>query len=197
MGHRAISRQSVLCFRGPDTGDKVVLPHQERFNFTGPFSVAVWFKVERFTGKYQTLIAKGAYSWRLQQDVGRNMLAFDTNPKRGEFPAGFHKVSGRTDVADGRWHLAAAVYEPAGAVARKRLYIDGRLDAEGETRMPIYDNGEPVWLGNDSMETTYEIQGWIDEVAIFARALSPDEVTAMFHAGNPSDPQLGKEVPHE
>ena len=34
----------ALHFRGPGSEDKVELPEQDRFNFSGPFSVAVWFK---------------------------------------------------------------------------------------------------------------------------------------------------------
>ena len=42
------------------------------------------------------------------------------------------------------------------------------------------------------MASTHEFEGWIDEVAIFARGLSADEVAAMFQAGNSDSPRIGK-----
>ena len=126
----------ALRFRGPGTGDKVVLPHQERFKFTGPFSLAVWFKVEQFTDKYQALITKADVLVATPAGRRHEHACLRHEPEGGKFAARAHS-SGRTDVADGRWHLAVAVYEPDGNVARKRLYLDGRLDAEGQTPMPL------------------------------------------------------------
>ena len=97
-------------------------------------------------------------------------------------------TNGQTDVADGRWHLAVAVYEPIGNVAKKRLYVDGRLDAESEAPLALHQNDDPVWLGAAFGYAGREFYGQIDEVAIFARALLADEVAAMFAAGSPDNP---------
>ncbi len=173
-----------LYFHGPGSGDEVALPWQDRFNFTGPFSVAVWFRAERFTGMWETLIAKGDTSWRLQQARDTHFLEFGTDHDQNGEPV-CHDVIGHTGFADGRWHLAAAVYEPVGRIARKRLYLDGRLEGEGEAPLPLHHNDEAVWLGAnaDRNRTNREFHGAIDEAAIFTRALSRDEVAAMFGAG--------------
>jgi hypothetical protein len=42
-----------------------------------------------------------------------------------------------------------------------------------------------VWVGASSLCPDRELEGRIDEVAILARALSIEEVAAMFEAGNP------------
>ncbi len=182
--HGRFPGRSALYFHGHGSGDKVVLPEPERFNFIGPFSVAVWFKVERFTEMYQALVAKGDTTWRLQQSGDTNLLAFDTDyDQNGERVP--HHMPGRTEVADGRWHLAVAVYEPAGGVARKRLYLDGRLEGEDEAPLPLNENDEPVWLGANGRGSGREFWGLIDEAAVFAAALSADEVEAMFQAGSP------------
>ena len=70
----------ALYFHGPGSGDKVVLPKQERFKFTGPFSLAVWFNIDRFTLNTGGLITKGHESWRLHQ-FGDNprLISFDTD----------------------------------------------------------------------------------------------------------------------
>ena len=90
------------------------------------------------------------------------------------------------NAADDRWHLATAVVEPAGNVGRMKLFLDGRLDAEGESPLPLSRNNEPVWLGNNSRCSDRAFPGLIDEVAIFNRAISAAEIKAMFKAGNPA-----------
>ena len=86
----------------------------------------------------------------------------------------------------GLWQQACkTTMEPAGSVAKRRLYVDGRLDAENESSLPLRQNNESVWLGANSMSPGCEFQGLIDEVAVFARVLSADEVAAMFEAGSP------------
>ena len=51
----------ALYFHGPGSGDKVVLPEQERFNFTGPFSVVVWFRPDRFTTTVSSVDRQGRH----------------------------------------------------------------------------------------------------------------------------------------
>ncbi len=181
----------ALYFHGRNCGNRVALPEQERFQFAGPFSVAVWFKTDRFEGKWVVLVAKSDTSWRLQQHGDANALTFDTDL---EFSSDRPKatMAGRTEVADGRWHLAVAVFEPGDDTTHKRLYLDGRLEAESRLPQPIHlrQNDEPVWLGDNSMrlDPSREFQGLIDEAAFFAAALSADEVAAMFQAGDPDHP---------
>ena len=172
----------ALQFRDFDSNDKVVLPHQERFNFTGPFSVAVWFKLERFTVEHQALVTKGDHAWRLQRSIDDDNLVFGTN--HGAHSV-VHRLTGRTGVADGRWHLAVAVYEPSGATAWKRLYLDGRLNVEEAAPSSLCGNGQPVWLGNNSDSSLNRaFCGCIDEVAIFARGLSAEKVQELYRGGS-------------
>ena len=187
----------ALYFRGPGTNSTVVLPEQQRFNFTGPFSVAVWFKVAEFTSAigHQGLVTKGNFSWRLQQCDVTNTLGFYTNAA-GQDDGSIVRANGETEVADRHWHLAVGVYEPAADVVHLRLYVDGRLDAEQQSPWRLRQTDNPVWLGANCGYQGLEFQGWIDEVAIFARALSAAEAAAMFSAGSPGSP-LRKNVDHQ
>ena len=108
---------------------QVVLRGGERFPSDGPFSVAVWFKAERLCLTWDVLISKGADGWRLERS-GPDLCTFETgsDPDHAKIE---NTLGGKTHVADGRWHLAVVVYEPMGPIARKRLYMDGRLDVGG------------------------------------------------------------------
>jgi hypothetical protein len=136
----------------------------------------------QFAGSHEGLVTKGNQSWRFQQSSERTELKFDTNygPKLE------HGLAGKTEVADRRWHLGVAVYEPVGNTAHKRLFVDGRLDVANESPLSLNRTEHPVWLGANSGYPGLEFQGWIDEVAIFGRALSAGEVRKMFEAGDPA-----------
>ena len=171
----------ALLFHGPGSGDKVRLPEQERFNFQGAFSIAVWFKVSQFMGSHEGIVTKGDGQWRFQQSSERDELVFGTNYG----PKNVHRLPGTKRVSDNRWHLGIAVYEPAGKTARHRLYLDGSLNAENESPLPLQSTDRPVWLGANCDMTERELRGWIDEVAIFRRGLSAEEAAAMFKEGSP------------
>jgi hypothetical protein len=168
----------ALCFRGPGSGNSVELPEPKRFDFAGPFSAAVWFKTERFTTIHQALITKGNTAWRVQRFFDKNFLTFDTT-----HAGGIDNTVGRTNAADGRWHLAVAVCSSTGNGMLKRFYMDGRLESEMQAKSPLARNSLPVCLGSNNRGCEFE--GLIDEAAMFSRALSAAEVTAMFEAGNP------------
>ena len=78
--------------------------------------------------------------------------------------------------------------EPREKSHRKRLYLDGRREVEIDDPKPLGRSAEPVWIGASSLCPNREFEGLIDEVAIFARALSIEEIAAMFEAGNPANP---------
>jgi hypothetical protein len=173
----------ALFFRGRGTNDKVVLPEQERFNFTGPFSLGVWFQAAPFSPDcISALIAKGGPTWRLERFGTTNCLTLDTI---GDDALKF-KLLPHTQVTDRRWHLVVAVVEPRDGSHHKRLYLDGRLEAENEIAMPLARSDEPVWLGAMNLRANREFEGRIDEAMIFARALPVEEIAAMFQAGTPT-----------
>lgn len=189
----------ALLFHGTRSGDKVVLGEPQRFRFAGPFSIAVWFKVDRneVGPCCHGLVVKADYSPRLLQYADNRPLAFDTepNPLPPDPDRAAQMTTAKTNVSDGQWHLAVATCTPEGATAWKRLYVDGRLEAEDIVAAPLHQSNEPFWIGAHGGETNREFHGLIDEVAFLARTLSDDEVTAMFEAGNPAMPALSKAQP--
>jgi hypothetical protein len=180
--HGRLPGKYALYFHGRNSGDRVILPHEERFRFTGPFSVAVWFKLDRFAEQFQAIVAKGDRSWRIQRHRDTDLVTFDTN-----WMASSESLPSRTKVFDGRWHLAVATYRPVGKKAEMRFYLDGRLEAEKPNALPLEQTDAPVWIGADSTLSGLELYGLIDEVAILGRVLGSDEVEAMFRAGCPDN----------
>ncbi|MEX0326392.1 MAG: LamG-like jellyroll fold domain-containing protein [Puniceicoccaceae bacterium] len=99
-------------------------------------------------------------------------------------------------INDGKWHHVAAVVPSRGAILDDvRLYIDGSL--AGETKSTggssVVNTAQANWMGIGVLlsKSGYKLDkemgmkafdGWIDDFALWTRALSPAEVAAL-HAG--------------
>jgi hypothetical protein len=182
----------ALLFHGAGTNNRVVLPEQQRFDFDGPFSIAAWFQTVPFPrDSIPSLIAKGHSSWRIQRHGNNTQgITVDTS---FEVSGGkdYPMPPSRIAVGDRRWHFVVVVIEPKKDSHYKCVYVDGRKDSEVTVLAPLLKSDEPVWLGQSNTFADRDWNGLIDEVAILSRAMSAEEVRAMFEAGNPAGNQGG------
>jgi hypothetical protein len=177
--------KKALSFKGRYSSDYVEINPSSNsyFNFQSSFSVALWFRVEQFDAPWQTLIAKGDQSWRLQRFASSRCI-FAGLSWRGQ--RNFPKVEGITPVDDRRWHLATAVFECGSEFDEVRLYLDGRLEGSDQRpHDPGYwaGNSMPVRIGDNAEMPGRNFSGLIDEVSIFQRALTPEEILRMYQTG--------------
>ncbi len=91
---------------------------------------------------------------------------------------------GTTDLIDGEWHHVAAVLEDDGTpdVSEVKLYVDGRLDpiaAGGRPRAIDTSSGGEFRIAYDLNNTARSYQGLMDDVRIYDRALSADDIQAL------------------
>ena len=98
----------ALAFDGD--GDYIDMGKDSAFDITNQITVSAWIKVNAFNKDWQTIIAKGDSSWRLQRNAGNETLEFACS---GLVVPGsdWGPVYGNTDVNDGHWHHIAGVYD--------------------------------------------------------------------------------------
>ncbi len=87
-----------------------------------------------------------------------------------------------------QWYHVLVTYEP---VAKARLYVNGALaDTYTDIDSPWIDRSTPVLIGHSyfSQYLNYFFEGTIDEVRIYDRALSEDEILDLYWSMFP-DPQ--------
>ncbi|QNN23502.1 hypothetical protein HED60_14875 [Planctomycetales bacterium ZRK34] len=182
------AQKPALRLHGSGSGNRMELPADvsAKMNFKGSFTVALWCRTDEFQTMWQTLIAKGDSAWRIHRLETSNTISFDTSHE------GADTLEAMSRVDDGRWHHIVATYE-AGEMAEKRLYIDGKLEAQQSFRW-IDANTQPVWIGNNSEKNDRAFNGLIGEVAVFDRALSDTEIEQFYRVGrveatlgNPTD----------
>ena len=158
-----------------DGDDYVNLGSHPKFDISNQITVAAWIKVDAFDKDYQTIIAKGDSSWRLQRTADTDTLEFACSglPMPGNRYSG--GIYGRINVNDGQWHHVAGTYD--GSIIS--LYIDGALDVSAETVGSIKTNDHEVHIGANAQKSGRFWNGLIDDVRIYNYALGTDEIAAI------------------
>lgn len=82
-----------------------------------------------------------------------------------------------TNLADNKWHYVAFSFQ-SGISNGTKLYIDGNWKID--TTMTISDQTVQLFIGKGIPTTGQEFSGLIDEVAVFSRALSPQEISQYY-----------------
>jgi len=162
------------------TNDYVTVPSSPDLNFgSNPFTISTWIKTSQ-TGSWKRIVAKrdptgGGYWYSLVINDSRARL---------ELCAGCNLDSGSI-VNDGEWHLIVVTRDRTANMFN--MYIDGILENTRTDNGFAFDNGigSPLEIGKWASESyggTYA--GLIDEVQIFNRALTADEIAAIYNAGS-------------
>ena len=85
------------------------------------------------------------------------------------------RVTGNVDIRTNQWQHLAVVFSTNSGVAS--LYINGILNASGSLSPPLATPTN-VFLGRDSITSHYFWNGQMDEVCVWNRALTNNEVFA-------------------
>jgi hypothetical protein len=146
--------------------------------------------------RYPGIVAK-------RSDYGVNndftMFIWVDNHLFGDTQGNLDRPESDAAIANGAWYHLAIVYDgTAAAASREKMYINGVWDSDHQADpsltvgpaaigigfMPTYNQTDsgPVPDGN-----AFFI-GRIDEVAIWTRALRPDEIAALYTATTPLQP---------
>jgi hypothetical protein len=148
-----------------DCGDNPLLGMQE----TNEMTAACWLTIRSIPAAWAGIVAKGEHAWRMSNvnlDPRFHFgISFWTEPTPS--------IDGVTAVGFDEWHHVAGVYGN-GSVS---VYLDGVLDASAETATPIMANEFNVEIGRNPEGTDRTWDGLIDELLIYNRALSAEEVS--------------------
>lgn len=155
----------ALSFDGKD--DRVDAGARAEFEFQGPFSITLWMKVKAFTKEWQAIVTKGEGSWRIVRFETGNSISFTTTGLSAEH------TKANTRINTNTWRHVAAVYDGT----KKYLYVDGALDATVSVSGVLAPSvGKPVWIGASSDNGDRYLDGQLDDVRIYSRALTGAEV---------------------
>ena len=168
---------------GVDQFVQTPVENEETFDFqdeTG-FSISAWYRVDEFTKSWQALIAKGEGNrWRIHRRGGEGQLT--GNGGSGDVPG----ATG--DVNDGEIHHLVLVSDPENE--QVRFYADGELVSEGGAPA-IQSNDNPMMIGENPDARGRTWGGLIDDVGVFNRPITDDEVALIYNGGNGNPLMVG------
>lgn len=189
--------KEALEFKRP--GDRV------RMNLDGTFSAitfACWVKVDALDRKYNSLLLTDGYEsgephWQIFEN-GSLMFSIAYYPDNGakgakaKFNQMYFSKPVITSSSLGRWHHLAVTYDNQTGAAVQ--YFDGR--EVGREVSPLHQPGRPIRfgpceIGNWGLPTqghqfpVRNLNGAIDEFAIYSAALGPGEIRDLYENGKP------------
>jgi len=179
----------------PDTGTENL-----RFGLGDSITIESWVRVRSIRdGQQVYLVGKGRnrtkefgernqnYALRLKGSGGKALVGFlfSSLPLDGK-PSGWHRWWSTDGFSpDEGWHHAAVTYT-FGKADSVRGYIDGHevkgvWDMDGATdRAPVSD-ADALVIGTGYRRSPEEtLDGWLDDVAIYRRILSPETIGAHY-----------------
>jgi tetratricopeptide (TPR) repeat protein len=167
-------RGRVLSLDGKD--DYVDCGRDQIFNFDKAVTIACWVKFLTPSGhEDQTIVCRTGQNWRLEREEGSvDFYCNDIRPTES--------ITGRSTVSDRQWHHFAGVYDGQQIC----VYLDGSTDGCARSSGSINVGGGPVLIGAADAEQGAVERGWrgfIDDMAIFRRALTAEEINKLRNEG--------------
>ena len=169
-------RSGALYLSGNNSG--VRIENEAPFDITERITVAIWMKSPPFTKDHQAIVTKGDDAWRLQRNGEKRIVQWACT---GLSHSDNGSVTGRAIVDDGKWHHLAGVYDGTTSI----LYVDGKVDGLRETSGSIKTSDARVFIGHNAQREGRRLAGMVDDVRVYSRALSAEEVRTLAGAPPP------------
>jgi hypothetical protein len=162
--------KGALAFDGG--GNHVAVPGYEGVLGAHARTCAAWIKVAKTAASIITWGPSGTGTkWTIRTHGGPASLRVE---------CGQGSIYGTIDLANGEWHHVAVVLADDGSpnADEIKLYVDGVLDKTGGVtpRAVNTSTGGDLQIGYDLNNTGRTFQGSMDDVRVYTRALSGQEI---------------------
>lgn len=157
---------------GGSNTDNVRIPHNSIYNQTTDGTIELWYKPVSFATE-QVLISKGtapaALSFILGVAASTGKLYFGHGTSIAQNLTG-------AGLTINQWNHIAVTWLQSGSNYIIKFYKNGKLNGSQSTIAATFPvNTDPIWIGN-SAAYVLPAKGWIDELRIWAPALSESEI---------------------
>ena len=157
--------------------DCVEDPHQPVFNVTDKLTLTAWVRISSSENDMKIISKGSAFSFGREYD-GDYLTLLCTGTGR--------PLSGSMGVFDYKWHHVAAVYDGTTLY----IYVDGTLDTTRAASGNITPNDDSVLIGDFAEIANFEWVGNIDDVRIYNRALTADEIKLFYYPFDINDDKI-------
>jgi hypothetical protein len=155
--------------------DYVNIPDKESLDVTDYFTLSAWLysyeTIDSLNASSSLFYKADAYgSWWQSADNG--LMRFGT--------FGGNIKSTRDSWNANEWYHVVAVHDGSTSY----IYVNGTEDNSGTNTDPVTQEIDDLWIGYHSYESGAYFNGKIDEVRIYNRALSAEEVERLYNMGH-------------
>ncbi len=166
------SGKSALSFDGVD--DYVEVPDSASLDITDAITVMVWVNGDLAS------LQKGILEKRDSTESGFALLSWKADEIRFEIP-NIGLFIQKTGLESFRWYHVVGTYDSS--TGKGYLYINGVEVGEGTASGAIKTNDARLFIGSRGIENrpSSYFNGTIDEVCIYSRALSEEEIRRLFN----------------
>ncbi|HEX4262728.1 MAG TPA: LamG-like jellyroll fold domain-containing protein, partial [Verrucomicrobiae bacterium] len=178
------------AFDFPGLGQRVVIPDSPDFVLTNAFSIEGWIYPRQLSTGFVTLRGDargGLDTWTVHMEHIPGYLSFQIDGETNDY------AEINAPVQINQWQHFAATFDATNGL---KLYINGVLTAQTNTTVRpvgILDpTGEPsIGIGNSGVSSDdFSFDGMIDELALYSRALTPQEIQRIYNSGAAGKLQL-------
>jgi hypothetical protein len=164
------------------TDDYVDCGNDSSLQPTDEFSVSAWFKTDVVGDSGRNFVfSKVFFRLDIRETSGRLEFAVYRSTGQGTF---VYTPSG-TSYSDGNWHHVVATFKKSD-INRYKIYVDGALKAEATGyNNNVYASSHAFQIGVNNGANYMD--GNIDEVAFWDKALSASEAADVYNGGVPGD----------
>ena len=170
---------SALDFDGVDDYVEVNDDSSLRFSCSDSFSISFWVKLfdDGFIlSKMRTSQRRGVFGYQIRWEPSRFSFNLESS-----FVKNVNLFTPENSAPAGSWYYVATVYDNRDM----KIYLNGKLANSGtfdlDTGSTIPDKNLAIGARSYDSTITRYLNGQIDEVAIYNRALSAEEIVASMH----------------
>jgi lysophospholipase L1-like esterase len=176
-------------FNGSTSGINVPAGASMNWGKDDSFTIEYWMKKgtpctgnEVALGRDATSTGTKLHWWTGCREDGK--AGFTLIAKNNDGFAAEDRLRSTTTVVDDQWHHIVAVRD--GVNDQNRLYVDGTLEhAEAVNYFSGFDSSTaPLNIGWLNLSPFFHFDGLLDEVAVYGRALSDNEILEHFAVGS-------------
>lgn len=170
-------------FGGVDRSQIIRVPNSTSLQFNDAATFALWFKLDSYVGMD---------GWGRKADNGR-MVFFAKDFDRGQINSGFTAIDDnnfRVDIGNNGfgcdatiegnamndWHHIAMILQ----TDQLKIYVDGKEVASQTTNQNFNNSNSRDLIIGRLAQSWYPLHGCIDEFRVYNRALSKEEVAAIY-----------------
>jgi hypothetical protein len=177
---------------GFDGNDNIVVLNNNSLNNTS-FTISAWVKLPNFNNPFYEILTKGCdldenyelliYGSQIDAGAVETAIKFSNGSRSGTGGSGIPNNCPNKVISD-QWQFISATYDVSSGYLR--TYINGVPNCIDLLSRTPKTNTTNLIFGSDPCLGRFHI-GNIDDIAIYNRALTPQEITAMYSGCTSTD----------